>query len=380
MTFALHGAKMIRPVSVSNYISISNDFPVNYIPPQIKDVLKSFIDALSIIICDEEWRTSLRVNSITKNIFDNLDNLSYTQQALSQDNDSLYNESVQFRLKYPIKTGKNKEFMEFLVVINLSPVHLDSFRHNGEINIFCPPDTKTAITGCRFQAGIERVLFLFLNDFIEQFPMISIGIPIKRAHTPHIEPLAPDHHAAADYLRQFDLLVMNFISRGNFVIFPGLWNKSEIARWFANTPPNLITTILNITDDELKHDLLQSLMDSLCHNKHILPEVCICFLSLLADSKSPHFQELFLFFSTIFLNYQQCMNPNENDLNDVLIPASLNENRTIRHLAKKMLKLITKKNIQPKVIGEDFAITRPRSPVSPTTPSMAKTPVLSERH
>ncbi|WP_341869656.1 putative protein YneK [Escherichia albertii] len=38
MTFALHGAKMIRPVSVSNYISISNDFPVNYIPPQIKDV------------------------------------------------------------------------------------------------------------------------------------------------------------------------------------------------------------------------------------------------------------------------------------------------------------------------------------------------------
>ncbi|MFI3380022.1 putative protein YneK, partial [Escherichia albertii] len=76
----------------------------------------------------------------------------------------------------------------------------------------------------------------------------------------------------------------------------------------------------------------------------------------------------------------QYMNPNENDLNDMLIPASLNENRTIRHLAKKMLKLITKKNIQPKVIGEDFAITRPRSPVSPTTPSMTKTPVLSERH
>lgn len=175
MTFALHGAKMIRPVSVSNYISISNDFPVNYIPPQIKDVLKSFIDALSIIICDEEWRTSLRVNSITKNIFDNLDNLSYTQQALSQDNDSLYNESVQFRLKYPIKTGKNKEFMEFLVVINLSPVHLDSFRHNGEINIFCPPDTKTAITGCRFQAGIERVLFLFLLRWL-WLPLSSIPL------------------------------------------------------------------------------------------------------------------------------------------------------------------------------------------------------------
>ncbi|WP_430733697.1 putative protein YneK [Escherichia albertii] len=47
---------------------------------------------------------------------------------------------------------------------------------------------------------------------------------------------------------------------------------------------------------------------------------------------------------------------------------------------KKCLNLLLKKNIQPKVIGEDFAITRPRSPVSPTTPSMAKTPVLSERH
>lgn len=71
-----------------------------------------------------------------------------------------------------------------------------------------------------FQTGVERVLFLFLNDFIEQFPMINPGVPIKRAHTPHIEPLHPDHHTAADYLRQFDLLVLNFISRGNFVILP----------------------------------------------------------------------------------------------------------------------------------------------------------------
>lgn len=60
-----------------------------------------------------------------------------------------------------------------------------------------------------FQTGVERVLFLFLNDFIEQFPMINPGVPIKRAHTPHIEPLPPDHHTAADYLRQFDLLVLN---------------------------------------------------------------------------------------------------------------------------------------------------------------------------
>lgn len=71
-----------------------------------------------------------------------------------------------------------------------------------------------------FQTGVERVLFLFLNDFIEQFPMINPGVPIKRAHTPHIEPLPSDHHTAADYLRQFDLLVLNFISRGNFVILP----------------------------------------------------------------------------------------------------------------------------------------------------------------
>ncbi len=54
----------------------------------------------------------------------------------------------------------------------------------------------------------------------EQFPMFNLGVPIKRAHTPHIEPLPPDRHTAADYLRQFDLLVLNFISRGNFVILP----------------------------------------------------------------------------------------------------------------------------------------------------------------
>lgn len=147
-----------------------------------------------------------------------------------------------------------------------------------------------------FQTGVERVLFLFLNDFIEQFPMFNLGVPIKRAHTPHIEPLPPDRHTAADYLRQFDLLVLNFISRGNFVILPRLWNNSEVHRWFVNKDPNLITAILDITDGELKEDLLQSLMDSLGSNKHVLPEVCICFLSLLAEQESPHFQDLFLFF------------------------------------------------------------------------------------
>lgn len=146
-----------------------------------------------------------------------------------------------------------------------------------------------------FQTGVERVPFLFLNDFIEQFPMINPGAPIKRAHTPHIEPLPPDHHTAADYLRQFDLLVLNFISRGNFVILPRLWNNSEVHRWFVNKDPNLNTAILDITDSELKEDLLQSLMDSLGSNKHVLPEVCICFLSLLAEQESPHFQDFFYF-------------------------------------------------------------------------------------
>lgn len=107
--------------------------------------------------------------------------------------------------------------------------------------------------------------------------------------------LPPDHHTAADYLRQFDLLVLNFISRGNFVILPRLWNNSEVHRWFVNKDPNLNTAILDITDSELKEDLLQSLMDSLGSNKHVLPEVCICFLSLLAEQESPHFQDFFYF-------------------------------------------------------------------------------------
>ncbi|HDV3702512.1 TPA: putative protein YneK, partial [Escherichia coli] len=50
---------MVTPVSISNYISLPDDFPVRNIAPQVKEVLKYFIDALSTIICDEEWRTSL---------------------------------------------------------------------------------------------------------------------------------------------------------------------------------------------------------------------------------------------------------------------------------------------------------------------------------
>ncbi|PQN25789.1 hypothetical protein C5K27_04190, partial [Shigella flexneri] len=187
---------MVTPVSICNYISLPDDFPARNIAPQVKEVLKDFIDALSTIICDEEWRTSLNTNSATKKIFNNLDNLSYIQRTSFRGNDTLYNEKVQFKLTYPVKNGRHKENIEFQVVINLSPIYLDNFRHDGEINIFCAPNPKPVTMGRVFQTGVERVLFLFMNDFIEQFPMINLGAPIKRAHTPHIEPLPPDHHTA----------------------------------------------------------------------------------------------------------------------------------------------------------------------------------------
>ncbi|MFP1483523.1 putative protein YneK [Escherichia coli] len=60
--------------------------------------------------------------------------------------------------------------------------------------------------------------------------MINLGVPIKRAHTPHIEPLPPDRHTAADYLRQFDLLVA--IDRAILTI-PPLWSNSEVHRPFV---------------------------------------------------------------------------------------------------------------------------------------------------
>ncbi|EOX8033317.1 putative protein YneK [Escherichia coli] len=187
-------------------------------------------------------------------------------------------------------------------------------------------------------------------------------------------------YSQQDYLRQFDLLVLNFISRGNFVILPRLWSNSEVHRWFVNKDPNLITAILDITDSELKEDLLQSLMDSLGSNKHVLPEVCICFLSLLAEQESPHFQDLFLFFANMLLHYHQFMNPNESDLNDVLMPASLSDDKIIKHMARRTLKLFVKNETPPKVTHEDLVKNRPRSPVRPPIPATAKTPDLPERH
>ncbi|HGU2395136.1 TPA: putative protein YneK, partial [Escherichia coli] len=103
---------MVTPVSISNYISLPDDFPVRNIAPQVKEVLKDFIDALSTIICNEEWRTSLNINSATKKIFNNLDNLSYIQRSSFRGNDTLYNEKVQFKLTYPARNGRHKENIE----------------------------------------------------------------------------------------------------------------------------------------------------------------------------------------------------------------------------------------------------------------------------
>ncbi|MBE1860592.1 putative protein YneK, partial [Escherichia coli] len=108
--------------------------------------------------------------------------------------------------------------------------------------------------------------------------------------------------------------------------------------------------------------------------------VCICFLSLLAEQESPHFQDFFLFFANMLLHYHQFMNPNESDLNDVLMPASLSDDKIIKHMARRTLKLFVKNETPPKVTHEDLVKNRPRSPVRPPIPATAKTPDLPERH
>ncbi|EEX2516433.1 putative protein YneK [Escherichia coli] len=152
---------MVTPVSISNYISLPDDFPVRNIAPQVKEVLKDFIDAPSTIICDEEWRTSLNINSATKKIFNNLDNLSYIQRTSFRGNDTLYNEKVQFKLTYPVKNGRHKENIVFQVVINLSPIYLDNFRHDGEINIFALPTQSLSLWGAYFRPVSSVCYFCF---------------------------------------------------------------------------------------------------------------------------------------------------------------------------------------------------------------------------
>ncbi|XPE67608.1 putative protein YneK [Shigella flexneri] len=48
-------------------------------------------------------------------------------------------------------------------------ISLNNFRHDGEINIFALP-TKAFHYGARISNRRRAYTFLFLNDFIEQFP------------------------------------------------------------------------------------------------------------------------------------------------------------------------------------------------------------------
>ena len=82
----------------------------------------------------------------------------------------------------------------------------------------------------------------------------------------------------------------------------------------------------------------------------------------------------------MLLHYHQFMNPNESDLNDVLMPASLRDDKIIKHMARRTLKLFVKNETPPKVTHEDLVKNRPRSPVRPTIPATSKTPDLPERH
>ena len=74
------------------------------------------------------------------------------------------------------------------------------------------------------------------------------------------------------------------------------------------------------------------------------------------------------------------MNPNESDLIDVLMPASLSDDKIIKHMSRKTLKLFVKNETPPKVTHEDLVKNRPRSPVRPPIPATSKTPDLPERH
>lgn len=62
------------------------------------------------------------------------------------------------------------------------------------------------------------------------------------------------------------------------------------------------------------------------------------------------FSGLVLFFANMLLHYHQFMNPNESDLNDVLMPASLSDDKIIKHMARKTLKLFVKMKHRQKLL------------------------------
>ena len=141
---------MVTPVSISNYISLPDDFPVRNIAPQVKEVLKDFIDALSTIICNEEWRTSLNINSATKRYLITLTTYHIFRGLLFGVTTRYTMKRFSLNSLIPVKNGRHKENIEFQVVINLSPIYLDNFRHDGEINIL-----RSQPKACHYGARIS---------------------------------------------------------------------------------------------------------------------------------------------------------------------------------------------------------------------------------
>lgn len=66
------------------------------------------------------------------------------------------------------------------------------------------------------------------------------------------------------------------------------------------------------------------------------------------------FSGLFLFFANMLLHYHQFMNPNESDLNDVLMPASLSDDKIIKHMARRTLKLFVKMKRRQKLLTKTW--------------------------
>lgn len=152
---------MVTPVSISNYISLPDDFPVRNIAPQVKEVLKDFIDALSTIICNEEWRTSLNINSATKRYLITLTTYHIFRGLLFGVTTRYTMKRFSLNSLIPPGNGRHKENIEFQVVINLSPIYLDNFRHDGEINIFALPTQSLSLWGAYFRAASSVYSFCF---------------------------------------------------------------------------------------------------------------------------------------------------------------------------------------------------------------------------
>ncbi|EGR63706.1 hypothetical protein ECK71_18407 [Escherichia coli K71] len=56
----------------------------------------------------------------------------------------------------------------------------------------------------------------------------------------------------------------------------------------------------------------------------------------------------------MLLHYHQFMNPNESDLNDVLMPASLSDDKIIKHMARRTLKLFVKMKRRQKLLTKTW--------------------------